>query len=111
MISRKECCKSFRISQSTSSGKVCTPVSGVWLCIELLCAEYVVLENLTQRFNCPCILDLKVGTRQYGDYSTEAKKQKHIKTCAMSTSSALGVRFCGLQVCKSFASSLYDACV
>ena len=59
----------------------------------------MVLENLTARYRFPCILDLKVGTRQHGDDATEEKKIRHTKMCASSTSLSLGVRFCGAQVC------------
>ena len=58
----------------------------------------MVLENLTSKFSSPSILDLKVGTRQHGDDIPEAKKRKHMKTVAESTSSTLGVRICGMQV-------------
>ena len=60
--------------------------------------DYMVLENLTSKFSSPSILDLKVGTRQYGDDVTETKKKKHMKTVAESTSSTLGIRICGMQV-------------
>lgn len=58
----------------------------------------MVLENLTAKFKCPCILDLKVGTRQHGDDISEEKRKKHIERCANSTTKTLGVRICGLQV-------------
>ena len=58
--------------------------------------DYMVLENLTSKFSSPSILDLKVGTRQHGDDIPEAKKRKHMKTVAESTSSTLGVRICGM---------------
>ena len=61
-------------------------------------ADYMVLENLTSKFSSPSILDLKVGTRQYGDDIPEEKKKKHMKTVAESTSSTLGIRICGMQV-------------
>ena len=61
--------------------------------------DYIVLENLTARYRFPCILDLKVGTRQHGDDATEEKKIRHTKICTDSTSLSLGVRLCGAQVC------------
>ncbi|KAH7727029.1 inositol hexaphosphate kinase 1 [Aphelenchoides avenae] len=61
------------------------------------CKRYVVLENITARFIRPCVLDLKLGTRQYGDEASEEKKQHQRRKCAKSTSKELGVRLCGLQ--------------
>ena len=63
-----------------------------------LLSDYVVLEDLTLKFQCPCVLDLKVGTRQHGDDITEEKRKLHVERCAKSTSHTLGVRICGMQV-------------
>ena len=60
--------------------------------------DYIVLENLTAKYRFPCILDLKIGTRQHGDDAPEDKKIRHSMTCADSTSLSLGVRLCGVQV-------------
>jgi hypothetical protein len=62
------------------------------------CLEYILLENVTARFNYPCILDLKMGRRQYADIDSDKKRQSKIKKCESSTSSTLGVRLCGMQV-------------
>lgn len=66
--------------------------------LEDMFQDYLVLEDLTCKFECPCILDLKMGTRQYGDDQSEEKKKKHTERCSLSTSSRLGVRLNGMQV-------------
>jgi len=59
--------------------------------------KYLVLENLTKDFKKPCILDLKMGTRMYGDFASDSKRKSQRKKSKTSTSAKLGVRFCGSQ--------------
>lgn len=59
--------------------------------------EYIIMEDLTHDFINPFIIDLKLGTRQYGINLTPAKIESQKRKCAKSTSSSLGVRLCGLQ--------------
>lgn len=60
--------------------------------------KYILLENLAYKFQYPCIMDLKMGTRQYGDDASLAKRQSHMAKVASTTSSSLGLRICGMQV-------------
>mmetsp|Transcript_22072 Transcript_22072/g.36981 ORF Transcript_22072/g.36981 Transcript_22072/m.36981 type:complete len:250 (+) Transcript_22072:119-868(+) len=59
---------------------------------------YIVLEDLTKGMLKPCVLDLKMGTRQHEDETREPKKSSMIMKCRISTSGSHGVRLSGMMM-------------
>ena len=61
-------------------------------------SECILLENLTHVYRVPNVLDLKMGTRQYGDDAPESKRRSQTRKALHTTTPRLGVRLAGMQV-------------
>jgi hypothetical protein len=67
--------------------------------------KYILLQDLTGDYESPCILDIKIGTRQYADDDSPDKIARKIAKCKKTTSASLGMRICGMQVYQRLSSN------
>ncbi|XP_074648869.1 inositol hexakisphosphate kinase 1-like isoform X2 [Tubulanus polymorphus] len=77
-------CQMREFTRLKEAGKVSNP------------RKFILLENVVGKLKQPSILDLKVGTRQYGDEESLKKRQQKIATCQKTTSCTLGLRLTGM---------------
>ncbi|CAI5439143.1 unnamed protein product [Caenorhabditis angaria] len=101
-----------RFKQSPETGRISVDTEKQWnswaaecqcKMVERMLAEnesmpFILLENVVAHFTRPCVLDLKVGTRQHGDDASESKRHRQLMKCRQSTSASLGVRMVGMQL-------------
>lgn len=67
-------------------------------CVFITAIHSIVLENLSNKFLKPNILDIKLGTALYDDEANEEKKARMIQAAKNTTSFETGVRLTGFQV-------------
>ncbi|XP_021345530.1 inositol hexakisphosphate kinase 3-like isoform X2 [Mizuhopecten yessoensis] len=60
--------------------------------------DYTMLGNLVGSLRMPCILDLKIGTQQTGDDTTEEERRVREDRSANSTSGTMGIRLSGMHM-------------
>lgn len=60
--------------------------------------QYIAMDNLTHGYSKPCVLDLKMGTRQHGHDASPKKVATMTAKCKATTSACMGFRLCGMKV-------------
>jgi hypothetical protein len=61
---------------------------------------FLLLEDLTSNMKNPCIVDIKMGKRHYGLYTSAEKRRRQNEKSSKTTSASLAIRLCGMQVYK-----------
>jgi len=60
--------------------------------------KYMLIEDLGRKYECPCVMDVKIGTRNYGDFASPDKIRRQMLKTESTTSASLGIRLCGYKV-------------
>ena len=58
----------------------------------------MLLEDVSRKFKFPCAIDLKMGTRGFGDREGAEKQKRKQRKADSTTALSLGVRMSGMQV-------------
>jgi len=69
--------------------------------------HYIVMEDLTTPLEAACVCDLKIGRRGHDDQASTKKVLQQKALCAVTTSSSLGFRMCGMRVRPSVHPPLF----
>jgi len=60
--------------------------------------KFMLLEDVSRKFKFPCAIDLKMGTRGFGDREGTEKQKRKQRKADSTTALSLGVRMSGMQV-------------
>ncbi|KAK2950810.1 hypothetical protein BLNAU_14228 [Blattamonas nauphoetae] len=71
--------------------------------------QFLMLENLTFPFKRPCVIDIKVGTKEVYKGMTEEKKLKHFQHIKFTTQESLGLRLVGVKISASQYNTAFSA--
>ncbi|GAO47072.1 hypothetical protein G7K_1284-t1 [Saitoella complicata NRRL Y-17804] len=63
--------------------------------------QAVVLENLTNGFKRPCVMDIKLGSRLWADDATPEKQARMEQVSRNTTSGVMGMRITGMRVWRA----------
>jgi hypothetical protein len=69
-----------------------------WVAHSKSTSHYIVLEDLTKGLDAACVCDLKIGRRGHDEQASTKKVLQQKALCAVTTSSSLGFRMCGMRV-------------
>ena len=61
----------------------------------------IIISNVVYGVPTPCIADIKIGTRLYGDDASEEKKARMLHQANTTTSGSTGLRICGMKLYDS----------
>ena len=60
--------------------------------------KFLILEDITNLYYKPCILDIKIGIRHFSPICNNIKKKRKLKKSWCSTNRYLGIRIGGMQI-------------
>nr|CCC91548.1 putative inositol polyphosphate kinase-like protein [Trypanosoma congolense IL3000] len=91
-------CATSPLVTDTSSGDERPPYQGGSpLADDASSRQMIVLEDICSGFKHPCVLDMKMGRRQYGLNPSEAKRRSKEHKAACTTTKQYGVRLAGMR--------------
>lgn len=84
--------------------KICIMLKASWLWKSVSCTElYLKLEDVTRRFQKPCIMDVKIGQRSYDPFASQEKREQQIRKYPLMEE--IGFLLLGMRVSIQLATS------